>query len=237
MRKLSTVFISLPVMFVSLAVFQGQPGLAETQNVGPTGAVRLLAQSRSVDARCKHLTAREHGELNDYVAKAEIGAAKMTSATEAQQARRAGSALGKAMACGRNSEELVRATLDAARRAMRVALANNKKHATRPQRLARAPQNNTQPALVASASSSLTGYRSVTEAYYLERRCQHLSRPAAVQFWRKIVARHQAVLRKYSQSQVAKAKSGARRAAQAQGRCGQRTARIVHAGLRRASIN
>lgn len=237
MRKLSSVVISLPVMFASFAIYSAQPGFAETQNVGPTGAVRLLAQSRSVDARCKHLTSREHGELNDYVAKAEIGAAKMSSAAEAQDARRSGNALGKKMACGRNSEELVRATLDAARRAMRVATRNAKKRVAKQRQVTRQPQRAKQPVVAVSASSSLTGYRSVTEAYYLERRCQHLSRPAAVRFWHSIVARHKAVLRKYSKSQVAKAKSGAKHAADSRGSCGQRTASIVQAGLRRASVN
>lgn len=232
MRNYTQFVISLPLLVAPLIFVGTGQANAAAQNIGPTGAVKLLAQSRSADAKCKHLTNKEHAELDDYVAKAEIAAATMESAQEAKSARKSGNVAGKTMACGNSSEELVRATLDAARRAMAAARRDNKRKRVARKRAA-APTVRAQPRLVSVGSaSSLTRYRRVTEAYYLERRCQHLSRPKAVRFWKKIVASHNAVLRKYTTMQVSKAKSGAERAARGWGSCGSRTAKIVLAGYR-----
>ncbi|HFC04795.1 MAG TPA: hypothetical protein ENJ55_03735 [Rhizobiales bacterium] len=240
MRNLTHLVISLPLLATPLALANALPARAAAQNVGPTGAVKLLAESRTIDAKCNYLSSREHSELNDYVAKAEIAAATMTSAPEAQSARRTGNKLGKASVCGRTSEELVRATLDAARRAMVAARSQRKartvarRQPRQQKRLVRIQPETRSSTRIATVSNptSLTRYRRMTEAYYLERRCQHLSRPEAVRFWKRVVASHNAVLQKYSVSQVSKAKSGAERAARGWGRCGSRTARIVQAGYR-----
>jgi len=239
MRKLTHLVISLPLLVAPLALVGVSP-LKAAQNIGPTGAVKLLAQSRTADARCHHLSQREHAELNDYVAKAEIAAATMSSVAQAQSARRTGNKLGQGMTCDKNSEDLVRATLDAARRAMVAARAQTKKrrsvsHQPVVRQAARQPVQSTTDGTFATISpknTSLTRYRRVTEAYYLERRCQHLSRSKAMAFWKKIVSHHNAVLKKYNKSQVAKAKSGAEIAARKWGRCGSRTAQIVQAGYR-----
>ena len=232
MHKLTHFIISLPLLVAPLAL-AGTAPVKAAQNIGPTGAVRLLAQSRTADAKCHHLNGREHLELNDYLAKAEIAAATMSSVSQAQSARRSGSKMGKSMACGQSSEELVRATLDAARRAMAAARSQSRKRrAVRHQPQARVRQSDGVVINRSATSSSLTRYRRVTTAYYLERRCQHLSRSNAVRFWKKVVSSHNAVLQKYSSSQVSKAKSGAESAARGWGRCGARTARIVQAGYR-----
>lgn len=236
MRKFTHLVISLPLLVAPLALAGVAPVKAEVQNVGATGAVRLLSQSTTADAKCRYLPGHENAELNDYAAKAEIAAARMTSAASAQHARRQGKKLGKTMICGQTGEGIVRATLDAARRAMA------KVRAQRGKRRVAVRQSSNQRVIVRREAgrpiemvrnaSSLTRYRRVTEAYYLERRCQHLSRAKAVRFWKQIVASHNAVLRKYSTSQVAKAKSGAENAARNRGRCNSRTAQIVQSGYR-----
>jgi len=240
MRKLTHLVISLPLLVAPLIVTGVSPLKAAAQNIGPTGAVKLLAQSRTADARCHHLNAKEHSELNDYVAKAEIAAATMSTAARAQSARRTGNKLGQTMACGQNSKDLVLATLDAARRAMASARSQTRKRRTVSHQPA-VRQSPRQPAqratdgtfvTISAKDTNLTRYRRVTEAYYLERRCQHLSRSQAMTFWKKIVSQHNAVLKKYKTSQVSKAKSGAETAARKWGRCGTRTARIVKAGYR-----
>lgn len=236
MRKFNYLVISLPLLVASLAFASVAPVKAEVQNVGATGAVRLLSQSTTADAKCRYLAGHEHAELNDYAAKAEIAAAKMTSAASAQQARRHGKKLGKTMICGQTGEGIVRATLDAARRAMAAVRARQGKKRVvarkQPNRNVVMRHQPDRQIKVIKNVSSLSRYRRVTEAYYLERRCQHLTRSKAVRFWKKIVSSHNAVLRKYSTSQVAKAKSGAERAARNRGRCNSRTAQIVQSGFR-----
>ncbi|VAV90347.1 hypothetical protein MNBD_ALPHA08-1523 [hydrothermal vent metagenome] len=237
MRKLTHMVISLPLLVAPLALVGVAPVKAQqVQNVGPTGAVKLLAQSTTADAKCRYLTRSENAELSDYLTKAEVGAAGMTTAGDAQQARRDGKKLGKTMACGQTGEGLVRATLDAARRAMAAARAQqkSKKVVTRQQpqrRIVVRRQSDRQLATIGNITS-LTRYRRVTEAYYLERRCQTLPRSQAVRFWKKVVASHNAVLKKYTPSQVKKAKNGAEMAANNRGPCSSRTARIVQSGLR-----
>lgn len=236
MRKLTQMVISLPLLVAPLALAGVAPVKAQEQDIGPVGAVKLLAQSNTADGKCRYLTGVENLELNDYLTKAEVGAAKMTSASAAQQARRDGTKLGKTMACGQTGEGLVRATLDAARRAMAAARAQQKRTKVvarqQPQRRIIVRRQSDRQLVPVANAASLTRYRRVTEAYYLERRCQHLPRAQAVRFWKKVVASHNAVLQKYSSSQVAKAKSGAEMAAQNRGSCGSRTAQIVKSGYR-----
>ncbi len=237
MKKLKGLVVSLPLLVVPLGLMMSGAAKAETINVGPSGAVKLLSQSASVNGKCNYLSASNHNELNSYLAKAEIAAASMDGTQEARSARKQGARLGKQMACSADSKELVVATLDAARRAMRAALAQK---GSQTRKVARRPAPYVEKkvridpllprATIVVKRGSLTRYRKVTAAYYLERRCQHLSRTNAVRFWKRIVSRHNAVLSKYSTAQVAKAKRDAERAANAQGACGARTAQIVRAG-------
>ncbi len=238
MRKLSRIMISLPLLAAPLVLAIAMPGpaMAEVRNVGPSGALELLAQSRAADAKCKHLTGAEHAELVDYVAKAEVAVAARNGADAARASRQIGKGLGSKMACGRESEELVRATMDAARRAMDAARSETRtRRVVRREPVTRARAVYPTKAVIrniapAKGNTGLNGYRAVTAAYYLERRCNHLPRSQSMAFWKSVVAMHKSVLHKYSTSQVAKAKRQAERSARAKGRCGTRTAQIVRRG-------
>lgn len=232
--RIKSVVISVPLLVAPLAFLApAPPVLAAPVNVGPEGALRLLAQSRTLDTRCKYLNAAEHGELEDYVAKAEIAVARTAGAQPAQDARRAGIRLGKKLKCGPDARELVSATMDAARRAIRQVRAQRIKRVTKPRTERRRVVAQSIPAPKGKGlnkSISLDGYRRVATAYYLERRCQHLSRANAMAFWKQIVARHNAVLKKYEPGAVKRAQTRAQLNARAKGRCGARTAQIVKAG-------
>ncbi len=61
MRKLTHMVISLPLLVAPLALVGVAPVKAQqVQNVGPTGAVKLLAQSTTADAKCRYLTRSEN---------------------------------------------------------------------------------------------------------------------------------------------------------------------------------
>ncbi len=236
MRKLTQMVITLPLLVAPLALVAVVPAKAQVQDVDATGAVRLLAQSSTADAKCRYLKRSENTELRDYLTKAEVAAAEISTAAQAQKARQQGKRLGKQMACGETGQGLVLATLDAARRAMAAARAQQK---TRKVAASRQPRRKIIVRRRAGRQfapgpvvSNLIAYRQITEAYYLERRCLHLPRADTVRFWERVVASHNAVLRRYTKSQVAKAKQGAEIAAQSRGQCGARTARIVQSGYR-----
>ena len=221
------------MLVVPLTLTVTTPVKAEVQSFGPTGALSLLAQSRTADKKCHHLTKSEHSELSGYVARAEIAAASMESSTVAKTARRDGERKGRAMTCGRGSEELVRASLDAARRAMKAAERKRPKTAKVAKRVvtpspSQARRRNPSGIVATIKAGGLKQYREFTTAYYLERRCKHLSRRAVMNFYNAVVARHRAVLRKYPGPQVANAKREAEQRALRAGRCSARTARIVH---------
>ncbi|HHI81766.1 MAG TPA: hypothetical protein ENJ99_01295 [Rhizobiales bacterium] len=252
MHKLSKALILLPLVTMSIAAASNGPASAEVRYVGPAGAVKLLAQSKAVNAKCNHLSASESSELSGYTAKAEIAVARMQGAGTARDARHAGIKQGKAMACGRGSEELVRASLDAARRAMAQAKGQRPRTASLQPRQQQKPaprpviRRSLPPASEpvvriyrpegARENKSLTRYRRITTAYYLERRCQHLPPAKAMAFWKRIVASHKSVLKKYTSSQVARTMASARAAARARGACGNSTRRIVMAGYRSTGL-
>ena len=236
MSSLKGFLISLPMLVVPLTLTVATPVKAEVQSFGPTGALSLLAQSRTADKKCNHLSKSEHSELSGYVARAEIAAASMEGSTVAKSARRDGAKKGRAMTCGRGSEELVRASLDAARRAMKAAERNRTKPKKVAKRTSTPPPSQTgrrnPSGIVATVrAGGLNQYKQFTTAYYLERRCKHLSRRSVMNFYNAVVARHRAVLRKYPGQQVASAKREAEQRALRAGRCSARTARIVHSSF------
>ena len=69
-------------------------------------------------------------------------------------------------------------------------------------------------------------------AYNIELRCRYLLGRQAKDFWRRIVARQQAMISAYGSQAVALAVSEAKAAAAAHGRCGRRTAALIRATSR-----
>ena len=236
MRSAMHLLISLPVLLVPAMIYSTAPATAQVVTVGPSDAVKILAQSQAADKKCRHLTAAEHEELSGYVAKAEVAAASRDNVALATSARRTGYKLGRAMACGNNSEELVRAALNAARIAMAQARrnANRRKVKTASRALVtpvRARRRTAPPAFRASIAT-LSGYRTQAAAYYIERRCRHLSRAQVISFYRMIVADHNALLASQGAAAVARAKKSAVAIASGHQACGSRTAALVKNGYR-----
>ncbi len=230
MRSFSKIVISLPLLAGAWIVGTGSMNAA-VQEFGASQAVEILARSESIDARCRYLSASEHQELQDYVAKAEVAAAGSAGAERASDAIRAGSAAGKTAKCNRLSEITVRATMDAARRAvaanMEPASAPVKKKRRAKKIRTSAPTNGT-----VRMSGSAARYRRLAAAYYVERRCQHLSHAQAVDFWRRIVNLHNRVLTTHGPDALSAAKSQAIAHAKAKRRCNMGTAKLVRTSYR-----
>ncbi|MGI9464097.1 MAG: hypothetical protein ACR2OM_09160, partial [Aestuariivirgaceae bacterium] len=120
MRILSKVVISIPLLAGAWMIGTGTMSAA-VQELSVGAAVKLLAKSSAINTNCRYLSDREHGELQDYVAKAEVAAASAIGPKRASKAVHTGTAAGNAAACGDDSKVTVRATLDAARRAIAAA--------------------------------------------------------------------------------------------------------------------
>ena len=233
MRKISRIVISLPLL--AAAWMAGTNSMnAAVQELGHSEAVRVLAKSQAIDSKCRYLTRPEHNELQDYVARAEVVAAVHVGAHAATTALHSGTQAGEATDCGRESETVVRATMDAARRAISTKQRQRKSYAAkRKKRRSQKIGSNRRTAEAALLTGSLAKYRSLTAAYYVERRCQHLSHAQAVDFWRRIVRLHNRVLTSQGPDALSVAKAQAIARAKARRRCNSSTARLVRASYQK----
>lgn len=240
MSVLTRLAITVPIAAASWMIGTNAMTAAASQEMAPTKAVELLAKSEAVDAKCTFLSGPEHEELAGYAAKAEIVAAGRYGAGKAQGAVKSGAAQGRTMTCNNDSEIVVRATMDAARRAMAQAEAASQK----PRKVVKKQKNvrtDSRAAIARAPSSaqpgSLKRYSRLAAAYYVERRCRHLRHTDAMRFWRKIVASHNALLARHGPDAVRAAKNQAISRSRASGGCGSRTAKLVRAGYAQIARN
>lgn len=225
----TVVLLSLPIL--TCMAMMVSPNHA--QEMEPAQTAQHLAQAREADAKCRHLSAAEHEELGQYVARAEIASAGRNGAETAMAAIRAGHTAGRAMTCGPESERLVRAALDAARETMAVSDTQANQEAREGTAALPRAQQDTVPQnrrLQSTTASIMLGrFAGELMAYNLERRCRQLRGRRANDFWRRIVARQEAMISAYGSQAVALAASKAEAAATAYGPCGRRTGVLIKA--------
>ncbi len=97
------------------------PAQAAGNPMTPTEALSILAQARTLDARCGFLKGSAHEELAGYAARAEIVTAERLGARAAESAVNRGTEAGRKAACNSEGKALVRDALAAAREAVRHA--------------------------------------------------------------------------------------------------------------------
>jgi hypothetical protein len=82
------------------------------------------------------------------------------------------------------------------------------------------------------SNGALKRYVNEAAAYYVERRCRHLSQSQVMDFWRKIAAKHNALIGRFGPDAVRSAKNQAISSSRRTGGCNNRTVKIVKAGYR-----
>lgn len=208
MRRLKQTMIMLPMAVLPLVAVAGHDVRAET--VSPMHAVELLAQSKAADSKCRFLDDGDHQELADFAARGEIAAAQREGAQAATQAVRSGRSRGEAVLCGADARAEVEGTLRAARQAVASAdlrpsiqpdIALEKKPEPIVVAAVSRPKNTSTPTFT-TREDRLGGYGKQAMAYYVERRCMHLSRGETNDFWQLIVARHKIALARYGAGAV-----------------------------------
>ncbi len=231
MRKTFHFPIVMPLLAAGvMSITIGVHGARAAAPMTPAQALRILAQARAMDAKCKFLGESGHMELSDYVAKAEVATAARQGVEAADGAMKSGERAGKASSCDPESGDLVTAALQAAREAMRQA-----RSATRPaQRQAAArpvparprerdvrlvPHDKRKSALAAhvhppkrkhaAASGSIGRYVAMTSDYYLARRCKTLGYGQAMRLYQRVKSAHYALIRSAGAAAVARAKARA----------------------------
>ncbi len=235
--------VTLPLAVIPLVMLAIPAAFSET--VTPMQAMELLAKSRSVDAKCLYLSETGRQELSDYVARGEIAAAERGGLAPARAAIAAGRESGSQVLCSPEARNEVEATVRAARDA--VVTAQLRSTIDAEQSVASAePGNTDDPALTGKAESrktlkraaqpqALSTYGEQAMAYYVERRCGHLSNRDENSFWKAIVVQHNIALSRHGAGAVRQALRRAESSAAARS-CGGQTAMLVkgsYAAIRR----
>jgi hypothetical protein len=233
MLRFRKFFITLPLLALPHSGFASEARAEAVMT--QLDALRLLAKSRAADSKCKVLPAAEADELNFYLARAEIAAASRHSVSEAQSMISLGKALGGTASCSATTTDEIGATLTAARQAVMAVKppppAEKEADAAVPGTLARPALRKPQ----ANQATSLTGYGRDAFAYYVERRCEYLSRRDTRAFWMAIMREHKAALSAYGGLAVARMLRRARAEAQEMGcdAVGRRLVRSAYTKLAR----
>jgi hypothetical protein len=234
MLRLTKFFITLPLLSLPL---WGLSSNSHAEEMGQMDALRLLAKSRAADSKCKVLSAGDSDELNAYVARAEVAAAARHSVSEIQSTISVGRTLGATAACSDRTSGEIGATLAAARQAM-AAIRQPKIAAVEDEEtIAPAPRRKILQAEESrNVNVSLAAYGRHAFAYYVERRCEYLSRRDIRAFWVAIVREHKAALVAYGGPAVANTLRRARSQAEEMD-CDSSSRQLVRAEYTRLARN
>jgi hypothetical protein len=224
MGRLLHILITLPLIVSPLSLLAADTSHGAT--FSQMDALRLLAKSKAADGKCKILGPAEADELGSYLARAEVAATQRNSIEDAQGTIALGKTLGSTAPCDSATAAEVSDTLDAARRAMvAVEEAENSREQYSQRKVKRVQAERDEEARSRPAVT-VKRYRQQAFAYYLERRCQHLSARQAHSFWSNIIQQHRSLARKTGGKAVAAAARSAEAEA-ARMSCGSESRRIV----------
>jgi hypothetical protein len=228
---------TMPAMIALAAVtlFGAESGHGQALSGNETA--RLLARVEAIDGKCRYLGPADHDVLKTFVARAEVAAAGEGGPQEASEAVASGRAEGGSAACNEESARLVRSAYASAQRAASGIRRGRAAVAAPTSRQMPPPQRNRQmeawpePQPERGDGSAISRYGRRLEAYYLDLRCRHLTRPDSVRFWRSIVQDQRNAARESGSYAVAAVQQRARMVA-SRGWCGWNTARRVIDGYR-----
>lgn len=225
------------------------------------GTFQTISEGHATESKCRQLSAADREELATHAAYAETAAVKANGSSRVIAARKrarssvscGGAAKSRAQAgldAGRKFEQRYVESKTAAQRARaRKAKQAKKRKVRKARRTQRARTRTTRNAVVRVPTQrtslrsaerrvasrvvrgSIARFKSQTRAYYLQRRCNHLSYNQALRFWELIAAQHTRMIRKYGAKAVSRAQRQARAAAR-RPRCSPSTKQQVVAGWR-----
>ncbi len=178
-------------------------------------AMGFLSKSMAVDSKCNFLSASEHDELSALVARAEIALATQSSVEAAKAALNVGRSAGNKTNCDDNARAEINNILAAARTAAAqapVAKPVVKVSAVKPMTIMRAKPAPVEAGKMAvnktimqPSRPKLFGYASLTERYYVARRCGTMSAPAINALYQDVLISHRESLRVFGKGAVASA--------------------------------
>lgn len=210
------LLINLTFIVAATGLFAaGQPAFADDAQAQQ--AIELLARSQTLDTKCRFLNAVDHDELSSLVARAELALAQRTTVDLTKQALTNGRNAGKNATCTDSERTDLAMILSSAKQAAAqgptpaqpVAELTPAKPAVKGMKSSRMKMALSVAAPVKSkpssrAESGLLRYASITERYYLARRCGSMSPRAISGFYQTVVNTHEAVLSSFGRAAVAR---------------------------------
>jgi hypothetical protein len=204
-------FISLPLLCgAAFLILSHNSAFAASQ---AEQATQLLARSQVLDAKCKFLTNEEHDELSSLVAKAELALAHRTSIDITKQTLAAGRVQGQGATCNDSERADISNILSSARQAAAAAPKVEVVQSPLPKPKITLKAKRIKVALIAAVEapkkpqvkmkSALLQYASITEKYYLARRCGSMSARQIQSLYSNVVDSHHAVLSDFGRNAVA----------------------------------
>lgn len=217
---ISRLLISLPILALPLAGMAAKPASAASPS---EEAVRLIARAQQADSKCHILSGAQSNELARYAARAQLAATSQMSSGAARKAASLGAAEGRAQACTAATRSDVVDTLVAARTA--IAAADRSQNT--PNTAAPAPV--TSIALASGPRGGLKFYSGQVKAYYIERKCKHLSSSQDRRYWQAIGDLHRETVARNGSASVAPVMRNAEASANSLS-CGDATEAAVEQG-------
>ncbi len=255
MKALNYTAITISLVF---CIFAGTSQKVAA-NVGlDIGTFQTIAAGHATESKCRQLNSADREELATHAAFAETAAVKSNGSGSVMAARKRARSSAQ---CGADARSRAQAALNAGRKFEQRYVDNRRvqtraktrkakrRQARRNERQRRVRPRTTRAAALTHttrrttnrrheirtvprvARGSIARFRSQTRAYYLQRRCNHLSYRDALQFWKLIAAQHKRMIRRYGAGSVQRAQSQARASA-SRTHCSPSTKRQVVAGLR-----
>jgi hypothetical protein len=231
-----SIFISLPIICAISYLGAGQRS-AFAGDTQAEQATQLLARSQVLDSKCSFLASSEHEQLTNLVARAELALAGRIGVDTTKQALARGRAEGQAATCTESERADLNNILNSASQAasmapktepkMEVAAAQQEpqvKAEPEPKPVAKTKRvkvvlpASTQPVAKpkTKTNAALLQYASITEKYYVARRCGSMSSKQIQSFYQSVVSSHQQVLSDFGRSAVANVMSQSESKANAQ---------------------
>ncbi|MFT3986195.1 hypothetical protein [Aestuariivirga sp.] len=216
----SRMLISLPILVLPLAGMSVNPAHAASPS---EEAVRYLARAQQTDSKCHFLSSPQRNELARYAARAQLAAASQMSSGAARNAASRGAAEGRAQPCTAATKSDVVDTLVAARTAVAAADRGQNTPTTA------APASNASIALASGPRGGLKFYSGQVKAYYIERKCKHLSASQDRRYWQAIGDLHRETVARNGSASVAPVMRNAEASANSLS-CGAATEAAVEQG-------
>jgi hypothetical protein len=204
-------------LFIAGVILLGITGDAIANDKAAELAAGFLAKAQAIDVKCKFLNSSEHDQISNLVARAEIALARRESVAKTKLVMSRSSEQGRTASCSDSERTEVTGILAAAQAAIehtpiapQVATVAAKSAAVN--RVMFFAKSKKVPAVVKPRAvqviavrpvSGLKQYASLTERYYLARRCGGLSPRAITNFYQTIVSTHKQVLSGFGRRAVA----------------------------------